>query len=190
MVVEEIQNNPVTASQVFLSLALVVATIAYTYYTWLQVNEVREDRKIRNRPVIKGGLRALGGNTYTLYIRNTGNGAAHNLHVNLYFENERDESELIFKTPLFPSGNEQELEAPVSGHSINITKERIDSDFDDKSHEPVIVIESNYTDILGEGHTNTDRIELRDVLENQPSMQIVGDVAKIRKSIEKIENKL
>lgn len=196
MTVSVIINNLISITQIVLSLVIALATVAYTYYSNLQVQESQRQRKSSVRPVIKGGLEAHGGDAFTFSLINTGNGAAHNLQVKMYFSGLEPES-LQFRTPVYAEGEKLEFPLPFEDDTASPKLDRRKIYFDSSDIENIvdhtntdgsIVIDIEYEDIFGNQYDETDRVELRNYLRYQTGGTTRGEMEKIRRTLDDIES--
>jgi hypothetical protein len=105
-------ENPVSIGQIALSFALVVTTLAYTVYTKRQTEEMERTREQSNQPVVKGGIKSMGAGRLNVVIKNTGNGAAHNVSAKMYFE-DIDSNPIHSKISILSPEEEYEFAFPL-----------------------------------------------------------------------------
>lgn len=185
--VNAIRENPIATSQIFLSIALVAATFAYTYYTKLQVEEHKTDRKTRNQPVIKPDLHPEGGKMYTLRLHNTGNGAAHQLEVNYRMENQASDSASVLERPVFLAADDIVLTPPSEEFRAFIKGGKVEQG---NKKDYICVFEITFESILGEKYEYKESIDFVQVVQNQLSGEVTGELKKIRKAVENINKSL
>jgi len=183
-----ILNNPATFSQLLFSLALVIATVAYTYYTKGQIDEMEEARKQSLKPVVKGGIGLIGPVNMACTIQNTGKGAAHNVHTKIYFE-DMDCEPVEFKTPILTTDEEYEFGFPLgkdNGFSIGMNE--IESAIDENDSEGILIVETTCEDAFGREYEQRTEIDVLDVKENLSQIIRDGEEKKIRKAVEGINS--
>ena len=185
-----ILNNPATFSQLLFSLALVIATGAYTYYTKRQIDEMEEARKQSLQPVVKGGIGLIGPVNMACTIQNTGKGAAHNVHTKIYFE-DMDCEPVEFKTPTLTTDEEYEFGFPLgkdNGFSIGMNE--IESAIDENDSEGILIVETTCEDAFGREYEQRTEIDVLDVKENLSQIIRDGEEEKIRKAVEGINSNI
>jgi len=185
-----ILENPATFSQLLLSFALVIATIAYTIYTKGQIDEMEKTRKQSLKPVVKGGIDLMSPVDMTCTIQNTGNGAAHNVHTKMYFE-DMDFEPVEFKTPILTTDEQYEFEFPLgedSGFSTGMNK--IESEIDENDSEGILTVETTCEDAFDRVYEHRTEIDVLDVKENLSQIIRDGEKKRIRKAVEGINSNI
>lgn len=161
-IIQFLQENPVGAGQLLLSGALVGVTVAYTYYTRSQIREMQDNRKTRNKPIIKPTIENRYAVHYFFAIENTGNGAAYNVSAKWWINDE--ETAQKWSIPILSSGERRVFPLPV-GDDVS-TQGEIE-DVLDKGE--MIDFRVSYDDGLGNSYspetTPDECVEAVDVLE-------------------------
>ena len=185
-----ILENPATLSQLLFSFALVIATLAYTYYTKGQIDEMEEARKQSIIPVVKGGISLIGPVNMACTIQNTGKGAAHNVHTKIYFD-DMGFDPVEFKTPILSTDEEYEFGFPLGeDNRFSISIQEIESAIDENNSEGILVVETTCEDAFGREYEQRTEIDVLDVKENLSQIIRDGEEKKIRKAIEDINDSM
>lgn len=186
-----ILENPTTFSQLLFSFALVISTIIYTWYTRVQTEEMEQTRETTNRPVVSGGLDIMGPTHLVSIIRNTGNGAAHNVSSNIYFE-DVDAGPIEFKMPILPTGEEYEFEIPLDDDYDGFITgmDQVEKLINENDSEGILVIESEYEGPFGEEYETRSEVNIPDLRMNMPFIIRSSEEEKVRKALEGVESSL
>lgn len=188
-----VTNNPGATAQIVLSLALVVVTIVYTYYTARQTGEMSETREVGNQPVVRGGIDNMGPVHLTAVVRNTGNAAAHDVSTGLYFP-DTDTEKIEFKTATLLPGEYHEFGFPLKESDEErgfITGfNEIETRITEANSEGVMHVETTCENPFGKSYCYDDEIDVLDVKENLSQILYDDEQTKIRKAVEGIESEL
>lgn len=186
---ELVAEQPLVVSQTLFSFALVIVTVAYSYYTRGQAKEMEITRKQSNQPVVKGDIDLLGPNMICT-LKNTGNGAAHDVRTKMYFE-DMDFEPIEFKKPILTTGEEYEFGFPLGkeeGFSFKIGE--IESKIEDNNSDGILRVETTCENAFGEEYNPTNEIDVLEVKEDLSQIVRDSEEEKIRKSIEGIESNI
>jgi hypothetical protein len=187
-----INNNPLAFSQTVLSLALVVATFVYTYFTWGQTSEMEQTREQSNQPVVKGGIGVISPGNLAVTITNTGNGAAHNVHAEMFFDDiEGEDGKEVFRTPILTPGEEFEFGFPVpADHRFVNSYNELENLIEEHDSEGILTVETECESAFEEEYSYTTEIDVMDVKENLSQIIMDGEQEKMRKALQGIESNL
>ena len=178
-------------AQVLLSAALVLATGAYTYFTLKQTTEMSETREVSNQPVVQGGVDSMFPGSFAVVLTNTGNGAAHNVSAEVYFE-DVDVEPLEFRTSVMQPGEEYELGFPLSEEEDGfvIGNDEIRSLIEDHCSDGILTVETECESPFGDQYEYKNEIPALDVIENLSQIIRDSELGKIRKAVEGIDSNL
>lgn len=185
-------NNPAIFSQLVLSGALVLVTIAYTVFTKWQTDEMELTRKVSNQPVVKGGLGLMGPVNLILLIQNTGNSPAHNVNGEFYFE-DIDIEPFEFHIPILSTGEEYEFGLPEEGGEEGgflLNFGQIQDLIEEHDSDGILIVETEFENPFGEEYETKTELDLTSFMDNKSHIIRDGEEEKIRKAIEGIDSSL
>src|SRR5699024_8888639 len=126
-----------SAAQAIFALGLLIATVVYTYYTHRQseatsdqIDAMKSQTNSMSKPYLKPTIEHPNFAEYFFAIRNTGNGAAHNVSAEWTLSNE--DRKRTWNIPLIPPGEKHRFvittkdDNPISG--INSLEEVLPDD--------------------------------------------------------------
>jgi len=177
-------------AQVLLSAALVLATGAYTYFTLKQTTEMSESREVSNQPVVQGGVDSMFPGSYAVVLTNTGNGAAHNVSAEVYFE-DVDVEPLDFRTSIMQPGEEYEFGFPLNDEDgFVIGDDEVKSLIEDRCSDGILTVKTECESPFGDQYEYENEIDVLDVIGNLSQIIRDSEVEKIRKAVEGIDSNL
>lgn len=190
MIPDFIRQNPLAASQVALSLALVVTTAVYTIYTKWQTDEMQQTRETSNQPVLQGSVITHAPTLVMAEFQNTGNAAAHNITASVYFE-DIDVEPMEFCLPMFPPGESHQFTVPIDdSEQVQRKREELKSKLEDKNSSGVLTFKFGCESPFGKSYTYENEVNVLNWLENSSSVVNYSEKSKVRQSIEGIESNL
>lgn len=190
MVLDFIRANPLAVSQVVLSLALVIATVAYTIYTKHQTDEMEKTRNTANQPVLQGNLVTPSPTLVMAEFQNTGNGAAHNLSASVCFDNV-DVEPIEFTLPMFSPGEKHRFRLPVDDSVRGpIKMDELEDKLNSENLDADLVFSFDCENPFGENYSYQNRIDVFDWLNNDSYIINHSEEVKTREAIEGIESKV
>jgi hypothetical protein len=147
-----IQNSISSASaewaSVFVASALLVATIAYTYFTKRQI-------ETDNKPYIKSRLEYPSPKYINLIITNSGNGPAHDVEATWSIGDSSKEWEINLLSPSEKYWFKLPLDGPKEGYEeVSKVRERI------QNSQATIEFEATCTNVLEQNYTFTDELDI------------------------------
>ena len=189
--VEFVTSNPIGVGQLAFSVALVLVTVGYTFYTAKQTKEMQASREMSNQPVVKGDIGHLGPVNLLAVVKNTGNGAAHNVSTKLYFD-DVDVDPITFKTPVLTPGEEYEFGFPLKEDDDGFLTgmDQIESLIDEHESEGILHVETTCENAFGDAYCYDDEIDVLDIKENLSQILYDDETTKMRKAVEGIESHL
>lgn len=189
--VEFVTSNPIGVGQLAFSVALVLVTVVYTFYTAKQTKEMQASREMSNQPVVKGDIGHLGPVNLLAVVKNTGNGAAHNVSTKLYFD-DVDVDPVIFKTPVLAPGEEYEFGFPLREDDDGFLTgmDQIESLIDEHESRGILHVETTCENAFGDAYCYDDEIDVLDIKENLSQILYDDETTKMRKAVEGIESNL
>lgn len=106
------ENSSIITSlaQIALSASLTIVTYFYWQETREQTTEMKRTREVEFRPVVRGTLREWTVSAWVVEITNTGKGAAYDVTIDFYFD---DEKTLQWKTPQLAPGESTTIQPPI-----------------------------------------------------------------------------
>ncbi|QRV16021.1 hypothetical protein JMJ58_03740 [Haloterrigena salifodinae] len=190
MVVDTIQENPIAASQALLSFALVIATAIYTYYTKAQTDEMEATREMENQPILRGNVLTSAPTLMVAEIRNTGNGAAHDVTITISIE-DIDAEPVEFTTPILSPGEDFRFPIPVNETDSMVLKMgAVQSKLDEKDSDGILTFRFDCESPFGKEYTYKNEVDLYAWLENKGALVNYEEEVKMRKALEDIESNL
>lgn len=188
MVLDFIRANPIAFSQVILSMALVIATFAYTIYTKRQTDEMQKTRKTSNQPVLQGSLVIPASTLVMAEFQNTGNGAAHNVSASVYFEDIEVEP-MEFTLPMVSPEDAHRFTLPVDDSMRESVKiDDVEAKLNSQNSDGKLVFSFECQNPFGDSYTYENSVNVLDWLDNSPSVVNFSEETKARKAIEGIES--
>lgn len=185
-----ILTNPSSTAQIALSAALVVVTVAYTYFTKQQTDEMADTRKMSNQPVVRGGISSMFPTSLVVEITNTGNAAAHDLHATLDFV-DTDDAPQEFRTSILQPGESYELGFPLDDDKTFTTNMHgIESKLEERDSEGILHVDTEFESPFGAEYEEHEEIEYFDVVENMSQIIRDSNEDKIASAVEGIEDEL
>jgi len=199
-IIDFVISNPVSSGQITLSSALVLVTAVYTYHTVKQTDEMRKDRKIRNKPLIKPTIE----NRYTLHyffaIENTGEGVAYDVSAKWWYDKKGNARE--WKIPFMSPGERRTFPLPL-GDDIS-TQGEIEEILD---KDDTIEFRVSYGDRLGNAYnpettpedsvasidvldTIVSRAEASEFVDKNPLKEISGEMGNITDHLKKLNKRI
>ncbi|QCS41308.1 hypothetical protein [Natrinema versiforme] len=190
MVVETIQDNPIAVSQTLLSFALVVATVIYTYYTKAQTDEMQATREMENQPILRGNVLTFAPTLMIAEIRNTGNGAAHDVTMTISVE-DIDAEPIEFTTPILSPGEDFRFPIPVNETDSMVLKMGgVKSKLEEQDSNGILTFSFECESPFGKEYSYTNDVDLYAWLENKGTLVNYEEEVKMRKALEDIESNL
>lgn len=185
-----ILTNPGSTAQIALSAALVVVTVAYTYFTKQQTDEMADTREMSNQPVVRGGITSMFPTSLVVEITNTGNATAHDLYATLDFADTDDDPQ-EFRTSILQPGESYELGFPLDDDKAFTTSmDGIESKLEEQDSEGVLHVDTEFESPFGTEYKEHEEIEYFDVVENMSQIIRDSNEDKIVSAVEGIENEL
>ncbi|MFC7078298.1 hypothetical protein [Haloarcula halophila] len=185
-----ILTNPTSTAQIALSAALVVVTVAYTYFTKQQTDEMADTREMSNQPVVRGGITSMFPTSLVVEITNTGNAAAHDLHATLDFADTDDDPQ-EFRTSILQPGESYELGFPLDDDKPFTTNMHgIESKLEERDSEGILHVDTEFESPFGTEYEEHEEIEYFDVVENMNQIIRDSNEDKIVSAVEGIEDEL
>jgi len=190
MVLEFIEENPIAVSQTLLSLALVVATVAYTYYTKSQTDEMEATRETSNQPVLKGGVLTPAPTLVSAEIKNTGNAAAHDVVAKVYFD-DVDCEPAEYRIPILSPGDDYRFQLPIVDSNRGLRKmDRIEKKLDDEGSKGKLTFQFSCQNPFEVEYDYENQVDVREWLDNSTYTVNYEDTAKMHKSLKSIDSSI
>ncbi|OYR56472.1 hypothetical protein [Halorubrum halodurans] len=185
-----ILTNPGSTTQIALSAALVVVTVAYTYFTKQQTDEMADTREMSNQPVVRGGITNMFPTSLVVEITNTGNAAAHDLHATLDFADTDDDPQ-EFRMSILQPGESYELGFPLDDDKPFTTNMHgIESKLEERDSGGILHVDTEFESPFGTEYEEHEEIEYFDVVENMSQIIRDSNEDKIVSAVEGIEDEL
>ncbi|WP_436932680.1 hypothetical protein [Halosimplex halobium] len=198
-IVDFAASNPGSAVQIIFSGVLALATIAYTVATFLQISEMKTDREVRNRPIVKPTIESKYGRSHFFAVENSGEGAAYDV-VAKWWSDEDDKN--TWKIPLLSPGERRTFPLPFGdGDETIVTSDQIE---DVAGGDATIEFRACYDDSLGNSYSPDDhpdvatasidvldtietRREASEYVEDDHIKKIADEMDEVTKQLERIQ---
>lgn len=190
MVSDFIQANPVEAGQIALSLALVIVTGIYTYFTYSQTKQMKKTREVSNQPVLQGSVITHAPTIVVAEFRNTGNIAAHNVSENIRFK-DLDTGPLEFAIPILSPDEDYRFRLPLDDTDKALWKmEEAETILEDEDASGTLVFEFCFENPFGTEYCRTNTVNVLDWLNKSPYAVGYAEKEKSRAALEDIGSRL
>lgn len=204
MVFDFIQANPAEAGQIALSLALVVVTAVYTYFTYTQTTEMKKTREVSNQqtiemektrersnqPVLQGSLLTHVPTLVVAEFKNTGNTAAHNLSATIDFD-DLNADPLQYTIPILSPDEDYRFRLPLDNSDKALWKmDEVESILNDQDSSGILTFEFCFENPFGKEYCNKNSINVFEWLDNSSYSVRYSEEAQVIKALEGIESNL
>ncbi len=184
-------SNPGITAQIGISGVLAMATIAYTVATFFQILEMKRDRKVRIKPLVKPTIENKFAVHHFFAIENTGEGAAYNVEAN-WWSNPDDKH--TWKIPILSPGERRTFPLPFGDDDDGrvTTSDAIEQAADGDS---TVEFRVSYDDALGNTYSpcetpeeSIETIDVLDTIEKREDASEYVDEDPIKAIADELEN--